>query len=154
MKRSTFVKFCEGISYFGPASKLGYVWESYLTKDINRGLKPKVKFLPVYGCGAVVSSLTKFGYEPLTLGVLEYTTSVLFDKDKKLWDYTNEGPNINGRVSLHSLLLFTAASWVLKLINKLSRPLSFAITPINLLSSFSGLFNYAISRDVEIPLFK
>ena len=86
-------------------------------KFVNRGflIGP---YCPIYGCGAVLITvlLNKYLNDPITFfimaillcGILEYLTSYIMEKvfNLRWWDYSKDKFNINGRVSLRTVIPF------------------------------------------------
>lgn len=108
--------------YFFLYAMIGYVSEvAYcsipLRKLVNRGFLHG-PYLPIYGLGAllVVIPLMYFDTHPILVfliaflltSTLEYMTSFLLEKifNTKLWDYSKNFANINGRVCLLNSTLF------------------------------------------------
>ena len=103
-------------------SILGWIMEvtdKFITKGkfINRGflIGP---YCPIYGWGALIMTLTLTRYvnDKLVLfimaivvcSILEYATSYVMEKmfHIRWWDYSNDKFNINGRISLSTMIPF------------------------------------------------
>lgn len=101
-------------------------------KIVNRGflIGP---YLPIYGFGAVLITLSSF-YIPsmadsissvflisfIICGILEYLTSYFMEKRFSIrwWDYSTKPMNLNGRVWIGNLILFGLAGLVIvKIVN-------------------------------------
>lgn len=86
-------------------------------KFVNRGflIGP---YLPIYGCGGLLITflLQKYADDVLVLfilsmvvcSILEYLTSYILEKlfNARWWDYSDEKFNINGRISLRTMIPF------------------------------------------------
>ena len=107
---------------------IGWCWEVllHIVKDgefINRGTMHG-PWLPIYGSGGVliILFLRRFAKKPALLfcstfvlcGVLEYATSYVLELTKGIrwWDYSNYFLNINGRVCLEGLLIFSIGGFL------------------------------------------
>jgi uncharacterized membrane protein len=62
-------------------------------------------FRPIYTVGAALSTKS-FLYNAIVMTIVEYYGSCIFDKDKKLWDYSLVPGNFEGRISLTSSVAF------------------------------------------------
>lgn len=110
------------VIFFFIYAVIGYICEVIycsipLKRLVNRGFLHG-PYLPIYGFGAllVVVPLMFFDTHPILVfliavlltSLLEYITSFLLEKifNTKLWDYSNNFVNINGRVCLVNSTLF------------------------------------------------
>lgn len=102
---------------------VGWIWEvSYFVFTEGYFVKRGSMFgpwLPIYGFGGVIALLClhKFVKKPLVVfcssfviaGVMEYGTAWYLWETKRMkwWDYTNQFMNLQGRICLEGLLLFS-----------------------------------------------
>lgn len=103
-------------------STCGWIMEVVLSfiqhkKFINRGflIGP---YCPIYGCGAIIMTLTLNKYlndwlalfmmAILVCSILEYSTSYFMEKifHARWWDYNKKKFNINGRICLETMIPF------------------------------------------------
>lgn len=107
--------FCiDQLALFEFGGRVGYVFEKLYTKDADRGCCPDSCFLPIYGAGSILVAGVPYYASPFILAALEFFGSKVFDKERKLWDYSDERFNIDGRISARSVLGLTALSIGLK----------------------------------------
>jgi uncharacterized membrane protein len=116
------MQFDQYFLYFFIYAMIGYIIEVIycsipLKRLVNRGFLHG-PYLPIYGFGAllVVIPLMFFNAHPILVfciavllpSMLEYKTSFLLEKifHTKLWDYSKNFANINGRVCLLNSTLF------------------------------------------------
>ncbi len=116
------MQFDQYFLYFLLYSMIGYLSEVIycsipLRRLVNRGFLHG-PYLPIYGFGALLvviplmfvdaHPILVFLFAVLLTSSLEYVTSFLLEKifHTKLWDYSNNFANINGRICLLNSTLF------------------------------------------------
>ena len=156
--------------YFFIYAVIGYISEVIycsipLKKLVNRGFLHG-PYLPIYGFGAllVVVPLMFFDAHPILVfliavlltSLLEYMTSFLLERifKTKLWDYSKNFANINGRVCLLNSTLFGlmglgATYWLHPFFVK-----TVALIPDSFLHPLSSVLLFAISIDATSSVYR
>ncbi len=128
-------KYVYIILMFFAGSFLGFIWEAIMDWQQQSGSFITVLFslkgflygawVPIYGFGFVLIYLLSkmlsgnlcvlFVGSSILCGILEYITSVLLEVifNLKLWDYSDHFMNLNGRISLLSVVFFGVASTII-----------------------------------------
>lgn len=107
----------------------GWIWEvSFFLFMDGKFVKRGTMFgpwLPIYGFGGMIAliCLHRFVKKPwfvffcsfVLSGIIEYSTAWYLWETKKMkwWDYTNEFMNLNGRICLEGLLLFSVGCMII-----------------------------------------
>lgn len=141
-------------AYFITYSIIGYIAEItfctiYTNKLVyNRGFLMG-PYIPIYGVGAIILTLTLQRYQSDTLvlfimsavycSILEYITSYIMEKifNLRWWDYSDKKYNLAGRICLENAILFGLGG---VLILKVTNPIVLHF----IYNNFSPLF-YAIN---------
>jgi uncharacterized membrane protein len=148
-------------------SFLGWVWETvycFVTEGVlqDRGILNS-PLCPIYGFGAlIVLFLLGDVFNPVALflssGVLtctlEYLTSYALEKlfHIRLWDYSNQPLNIDGRVSLLGFLAFGAAATFFAFVLQPAVERKTAEIPPKVVHIFAGIFFVLFVADVVVTL--
>ncbi|HKM08600.1 MAG TPA: putative ABC transporter permease [Sphaerochaeta sp.] len=164
------MQFDQYFLYFSMYAIIGYISEVIycsipLKRLVNRGFLHG-PYLPIYGFGAllVVVPLMFFNTHPILVFLiavlltssLEYVTSFLLEKifHTKLWDYSKNFGNINGRVCLLNSTLFgmmglVATYWLHPALVRLVSGI-----PSVVLSPLSRVLLLAISIDATSSVYR